>query len=113
MPIKSPAITPGIEPLPEASFYIPATALAWINGQGDRDHDGFVDLAGHRAGPASEPDPVSQSDAAGLSRQRCSARAQGWHRQCRSSVHRHGDDKISFQILEACGGIEVTASFSG
>jgi glycogen debranching enzyme len=25
MPIKSPAITPGIEPLPEASFYIPAT----------------------------------------------------------------------------------------
>jgi hypothetical protein len=29
------------------------------------------------------------------------------------SVHRHGEDKISFQILEACGGIEVTASFSG
>jgi hypothetical protein len=25
MPIKSPAITPGSEPLPEASFYIPAT----------------------------------------------------------------------------------------
>src|SRR5580698_924663 len=25
MPIESPAITPGIEPLPEASFYIPAT----------------------------------------------------------------------------------------
>ena len=25
MPIESPAVTPGIEPLPEASFYIPAT----------------------------------------------------------------------------------------
>jgi len=29
------------------------------------------------------------------------------------SVQRHGDDKISLQILEARGGIEVTASFSG
>jgi glycogen debranching enzyme len=29
------------------------------------------------------------------------------------SVHRHGDDKISLQIIEARGGIEVTASFSG
>ena len=29
------------------------------------------------------------------------------------SVRRHGDDKISLQILEAEGDIEVTASFSG
>jgi hypothetical protein len=29
------------------------------------------------------------------------------------SVQRHGDDKISLQILEARGDIEVTASFSG
>ena len=29
------------------------------------------------------------------------------------AVQRHGDDKISLQILEARGGIEVTASFSG
>ena len=29
------------------------------------------------------------------------------------SVRRHGDDKISLQILEARGDIEVTASFSG
>jgi hypothetical protein len=29
------------------------------------------------------------------------------------SVRRHGDDKISLQIIEARGGIEVTASFSG
>jgi glycogen debranching enzyme len=29
------------------------------------------------------------------------------------SVERHGDDKISLQILEARGDIEVTASFSG
>jgi glycogen debranching enzyme len=29
------------------------------------------------------------------------------------SVHRHGDDKISLQIIEARGGVEVTASFSG
>jgi glycogen debranching enzyme len=29
------------------------------------------------------------------------------------SVRRHGDDKISLQIIDASGGIEVTASFSG
>jgi glycogen debranching enzyme len=29
------------------------------------------------------------------------------------SVQRHGDDKVSLQIIEARGGIEVTASFSG
>ena len=41
-------------------------------------------LARHRAGPVRERDPVSQSEAAGLSRQRRSARTQGGHRQCRS-----------------------------
>jgi hypothetical protein len=29
------------------------------------------------------------------------------------SVQRHGDDKVSLQIIEARGGIEVTACFSG
>jgi len=29
------------------------------------------------------------------------------------SLRRHGEDKISPQIIEARGGVEVTASFSG
>jgi glycogen debranching enzyme len=183
MPIKSPAMTPGIEPLSEASFYIPATEPTTRLRRTMKRDDCFLVFDSHGDIGASPggPDGLFNCDTrylshfellinglqplllgSNLSDDNCVlsvdltnpdiyydrrvllqknllhvARTvfvwQLFHRfavrnfsdsvvlrglkagtdSVDLSVQRHGDNKISLQILEAGGDIEVMASFSG